>query len=170
MFPTMRRRKQEMEFEDAVRLLRAQDYGVLALANEAGAPYALPLNHVYLEQSLTDEAPLGALYFHCALQGCKVDIITQNPQASFCVVGKHAYIPQKFATTYESVIAFGRISFLEGEAKTEALYQLSKCFDPEEHEIILAEIEKDGPRCHVLELKIERLTGKVSPDLMKERS
>ena len=166
MFPKMRRHRQETTRDEAVALLHKTDYGILALHGEDGYPYTVPMNHVYIEGGLDGTAELGAIYFHCALVGHKLDAIARDPKASFCVVGKHAYRPQKFATTYESVIAFGQVAILKESSKAEALYKLSKKFDPNEHDLILNEIEKDGPRCAVLELRIDRLTSKKSPDLM----
>lgn len=171
MFPQMRRRKQELSPEEAGDLLRSETYGILALSGDDGAyPYAVPLNHVYLQTGLDGTAPLGALYFHCALEGHKIELMERNPKASFCVVGKHEVLPENFSTSYQSTIAFGPLRILDEPAKDEALYQLSKRFDPEAHETILAEIEKVGSRCLVLELAIEHLSGKVSRDLMKTSS
>ena len=166
MFPEMRRRRQEMTQDEVAALLREADYGILAVHGEDGYPYTVPMNYVFVEGGLDGTAALGAIYFHCALEGHKLDAIARDPKASFCVIGKHAYRPQKFATTYESVIAFGQVAIIEEASKAEALYVLSKKFDPHEHELILNEIEKDGPRCVVLELRIDHITSKKSPDLM----
>lgn len=164
MPPKMRRRKQELSPDKAADLLRSETYGVLALAGDGETyPYAVPLNHAYV-RGIDDNAPLGALYFHCAREGHKIDLFEHDPRASFCVVGKHEVIPEKFSTSYCSAIAFGTLRILDGSAKDEALYQLSKRFDPEAHATILAEIEKHGPHCLVLELTIEHLSGKVSRD------
>lgn len=155
-----------MAHEEAVALLQSADYGILAVHGEDGYPYTVPMNHAFIEGGLDGSANLGAIYLHCALEGHKMNAIARDPRVCFCVVGKHAYRPQKFATTYESVIAFGQVTILEELSKTDALYKLSKKFDPHEHDLILNEIEKDGPRCAVLELRIDHLTSKKSPDLM----
>lgn len=166
MFPEMRRCKQTMSRYEIMTLLHAADYGVLAVQGNDGYPYTVPMNYVFVEGGLDGAAKLGAIYFHCALEGHKLETIARDPKASFCVIGKHAYRPKKFATTYESVVAFGQVTILEEASKAEALYKLSKKFDPQEHELILNEIENAGPRCVVLELRIDHLTSKKSPDLM----
>lgn len=166
MFPEMRRRRQGMTNDEVAALLCDADYGILAVHGADGYPYTVPMNYVFVEGGLDGTAELGAVYFHCALEGHKLDAIAHDPKACFCVVGQHAYRPQKFATTYESVIAFGQVNIIEKASKTEALYKLSKKFDPHEHDLILNEIEKDGPNCEVLELRIDHLTSKKSPDLM----
>lgn len=167
MFPQMRRKRQEMTRENVLALLRERDYGVLALQGDDGYPYALPINYIYLESGLDNNAEEGAFYFHCALEGHKMDAALRDPKASFCVVDQHDVIPEKFATTYRSVIAFGKLRVVSDSEMRDAVYRLSKKFDPEAHEAILAEIEKDGPRCAVVELKVDHLTGKVSRDLMR---
>lgn len=167
MIPKMRRLRQEMTPSEITTVLREGDYGILAVHGADGYPYTIPMNYVFVEGGLNGTAKLGAVYFHCALVGHKLDAIARDAKASFCIVGKHAYRPQKFATTYESVIAFGKVAIIEEASKAEALYRLSKKFDPHEHDLVLDEIKKDGPNCVVLELQIEHLTSKKSPDLMQ---
>lgn len=167
MLPPMRRKRQEMNPADALELLRTGDYGVLAVHGDDGYPYTIPINYVFLEEGLDGSAEKGAFYFHCALDGHKMDAARRDPKASFCVVERHDVVPKKFATTYRSVIAFGQLRIVGKSEMRDAVYKLTKKFDPEAHETILAEIEKDGPRCAVLELKVDHLTGKLSSDLLK---
>lgn len=167
MFPPMRRKRQEMNLASALELLHAGDYGVLALHGDDDYPYTIPINYVFLEEGLDGSAEKGAFYFHCALDGHKMDAARRDPKACFCVVERHDVVPERFATTYRSVIAFGKLRIVSEDEMRDVVYKLTKKFDPEAHEAILAEIEKDGPRCAVLELKVEHLTGKVSRDLMR---
>lgn len=167
MLPPMRRKRQEMDPTDVLALLRAGDYGVLAVHGDDDYPYTIPINYVFLEQGLDGSAEKGAFYFHCALDGHKMTAARRNPKAGFCVVEQHDVVPEKFATTYRSVVAFGKLRIVDQDEMRDALYKLTKRFDPEAHETILAEIEKDAPRCTVLELKAEHITGKRSSDLLK---
>lgn len=167
MFPSMRRRRQEMNLADTLELLRTGDYGILAVQGNDGYPYTIPINYVFLEKGLDGSAAKDAFYFHCALEGHKIEALHRDPKASFCVVERHDVVPERFATTYRSVIAFGKLRIVSQTEMRDAVYKLTKKFDPAAHETILAEIEKDGPRCTVLELKVEHLTGKVSSDLLK---
>ncbi len=167
MLPSMRRRRQEMDLACIQELLRAGDYGILAVQGNDGYPYTIPINYVFLEKGLDGSAAKGAFYFHCALEGHKIEAVRRDPKASFCVVGQHDVIPDKFATTFQSVVAFGQVRIVEDIEMREAVYALTKKFDPKAHETILAEIEKDGPLCAVLELKVEHMTGKLSSNLLK---
>lgn len=167
MFPPMRRKRQEMNSADTLELLHAGDYGILAVHGDDDYPYTIPINYVFLEEGLDGSAGKGALYFHCALDGHKIRAVHRNPKASFCVVEQHDVVPERFATTYRSVVAFGQLRIVSQDEMHDAVYKLTKKFDPKAHETILAEIEKDGPRCAVLELKVEHITGKRSSDLLK---
>lgn len=167
MFPSMRRKRQEIDPADTLELLHTGDYGVLAVHGDDDYPYTIPINYIFLEDGLDRSAEKGAFYFHCALEGHKIEAVHRNPKASFCVVERHDVKPEKFATTYRSVVAFGKLRIVNQAEMRDAVYKLTKKFDPTAHETILAEIEKDGPRCAVLELKVEHLTGKRSIDLLK---
>jgi len=89
-----------MDEADVIRLLEGQDYGVLSTASTDGYAYGVPLNYVYINNSI---------YFHCAVEGHKTDNITVNNKVSFCVVGEIEVLPDKFSTRYQSVIVFGLI-------------------------------------------------------------
>lgn len=167
MFPPMRRKRQEMNFADTLELLREGDYGILSVHGDDDYPYTIPINYVFLEEGLDGSAEKGALYFHCALDGHKINAVHRNPKASFCVVEQHDVVPERFATTYRSAVAFGQLHIVSQDEMRDAVYKLTKKFDPKAHETILAEIEKDGPRCAVLELRVEHMTGKRSSDLLK---
>ena len=66
MFRDMRRKRQALPPEQCAAILRRGTSGVLALAGDAGYPYAVPLSYVYTD---------GKLYFHCAKAGHKLDAI-----------------------------------------------------------------------------------------------
>lgn len=167
MFPLMRRRRQEIDPADVLELLRAGDYGILAVHGNDDYPYTIPINYIFLEDGLDGSAEKGAFCFHCALDGHKMVAARRDPRASFCVVERHDVVPERFATTYRSVVAFGKLRIVNQDEMRDAVYKLTKRFDPAAHETILAEIEKDGPRCAVLELKVEHVTGKLSSDLLR---
>jgi uncharacterized protein len=94
----IRRKDREITTREAIEILNSAEYGVLSTVGKDGQPYGVPLSYVYRNSSI---------YFHCALIGQKLDNITDNPKVSFCVVGKTKVLPDKFATEYESAVAFG---------------------------------------------------------------
>lgn len=137
-------------------------YGVLTVHGEGGYPYPVPINYVFLENGIDGAAEQGAFYFHCAREGHKMDAVKNDSKASFCVVGQHEVVAQKFSTRYRSVVAFGQVNTVDEATMRDALYKLSKKFDPTAHDSILRVIEEDLSGCAVLELVVEHMTGKRS--------
>lgn len=160
MLHEMRRKKQRLADAEAVRIMEEGSFGVLALAGSDGEPYAVPLNYVYLEKGFDPSWDGAVICFHSAKEGHKVELIEQNANASFCVVVDHEVLPEKFATAYRSAIAFGPVRPLDGEAFGKALFALGDKYTPGACDAIEHEISKDGPRCLVLEMRVEALTGK----------
>ena len=70
----MRRSRQSLDGKAIEEILENGTSGTLALIDEEGLPYAVPLSYVYCG---------GKLYFHCAREGHKIDAIRANPAASF---------------------------------------------------------------------------------------
>ena len=163
MFPPMRRARQALPPEECGDILRRGSCGVLALAGQDDYPYALPISYVW------DGG--DRLYFHCARTGHKLDAIARNPRASFCVVGQDIVAPLEYTTHYRSVIAFGRMTLVEGAEEARcALEQLGLKYAPmDSAQNRAAYIEQDWDGVQVLSLTIEHLTGKECIELTRQR-
>lgn len=153
----MRRKKQQLPIAECLNILSDCTYGVLALSYD-DEPYAVPLNYIFIKSDREDS--IGDIYFHCALEGLKTDILHKNDIASFCVVSESEVDPDTFSTAYKSVIAFGKISFLKGEDSYRELYALGDRFNPGAHDAIEKEIAIFASKCYVLKMSIDQLTGK----------
>ena len=159
MYPEMRRKKQALDPAACGAILEAGTSGVLALSGADGQPYAVPLSYVY---------HAGKLYFHCAKAGHKLDLLAQNPKASFCVIGQDEVAPEKYTTYYRSVIVFGTVRELTDPAeKRAAILALARRYSPgEPAEGIDAEIARYWDRLCMLELTPEQITGKQCIELV----
>ena len=115
MFREMRKKERALGMEESEEILKNNTYGILSTVGPDGQPYGLPLSYAYRD---------NAIYFHCAVEGQKLDNLEANNRVSFCVVGQTCTLPEKFSTIYESVIAFGEVSELTGEEKDQALLEL----------------------------------------------
>ena len=147
---TVRRQDRLLDYGRVEELLIKAEYGVLALGGESG--YGIPINFVLKGMSL---------YFHCALQGEKLERMAQNPQACFCIVGNTEPKPAKFTTVYESVLAFGRMSMVEDdEKKIEALMFFVDKYSSDFQEIGRKYAEKAFHKTAILRMDITRITGK----------
>ncbi|MFB0919716.1 MAG: pyridoxamine 5'-phosphate oxidase family protein [Oscillospiraceae bacterium] len=163
MFRKMRRFKQELPYEDTLKVIERGSHGVLAVLSDDGYPYAVPLSYVYAD---------GKLYFHCAAQGQKLDAILNSPKASFCVVGQDNVVPEKVTSIYESAISFGRVRIVEDETeKRKALLFLAgKYFSANGDAKNEEEIADSWSRVRVLALDIEHMTGKASMDIINSKN
>lgn len=161
MFREMRRKKQELSHAESVALLERATSGVLAVLGDSDYPYAVPLSFVYHD---------AKLYFHCAMAGHKLDAVRKHPKASFCVIGQDQVLPEKYTTSFCSVIAFGRVRVLENPVeKRYALELLAAKYSPDQVEGRKQEIDQQFDRVCMLELSIEHLTGKEAVELTKQR-
>lgn len=159
MYPEMRRKKQALSPAACDAILQAGTSGVLALSGADGQPYAVPLSYVYHE---------GKVYFHCARAGHKLDLLDQNPKASFCVIGQDQVVPEQYTTYYRSVILFGTVRRLTaGEEKRAAILALARRYSPDEPaEKVDAEIARYWDALCMLELTPDHITGKECIELV----
>lgn len=155
----MRRSRQGLDDETIAEILNNGTSGTLALIDEEGLPYAVPLSYVYWE---------GKLYFHCAKEGHKIQAVRANPVASFCVIGQDKVVPKRYTTHYRSVVVCGKIRILEDEARIDAAIRaLGRRYAPNQtEEELQQEIDKSQGRFLMLELTPERITGKQGRELI----
>ena len=157
----MRRNRQQLSREECERILGRCTSGVLALAGDGGYPYAVPLSYVYAD---------GAIIFHSAMQGHKVDAIRRDSRCSFCVIEQDEVKPAEFTTYFRSVIAFGRISMLENtDEKVQALRLLGRRYSPGDESGLQHEIDKSLDHVLLLRLDIDHLSGREAIELAKTR-
>ena len=160
-FRPMRRNRQQLSREECERILNHCTSGVLALTGDGGYPYAVPLSYVYAD---------GAIIFHSAVQGHKVDAIRRDSRCSFCVIEQDDIKPAEFTTYFRSVIAFGRISILETtDEKVQALRLLGRRYSPGDKPGLQHEIDKSLDHVLLLRLDIEHLSGKQAIELVQAK-
>jgi nitroimidazol reductase NimA-like FMN-containing flavoprotein (pyridoxamine 5'-phosphate oxidase superfamily) len=162
MFPEMRRIKQEISEEEAIDVLKSCSAGVLAVTAENGYPYTVPMNYAFAE---------NRLIFHCATEGYKLDCIRRNDRVSFCVIDQNEIVPEKFSTIFRSVVVFGRVKILTGDAeKQEALEEINAKYSPGLETEGKKEIERNWNRTVLFVVEIDHMTGKIDLQTMIERA
>lgn len=158
-FRPMRRHRQQLSTDECEWILRHCTSGVLALTGDGGYPYAVPLSYVYTG---------GAIIFHSALQGHKIDAIGNDSKCSFCVIERDDVKPETFTTHFRSVIAFGQIHIIADETeKLQALRLLGRKYSPNDEPGLQHEIDKSLNHVAMLQLDIEHLTGKEAIELTR---
>src|SRR5512139_1817387 len=110
----MRKKDRAVSEDEAKGILLKGEYGILSTVSPDGQPYGVPLNYSYTGDGI---------YFHCAVEGHKLENIQANNKVSFCVVGQTEVLPEKFSTKYESVIVFGEASEVTGDEKHKGLIE-----------------------------------------------
>jgi len=148
----LRRRDRAIPREEAIAILNKAEYGVLSTISENGKPYGVPLSFCIID---------GYIYFHCAVEGQKIDNITQNKSVSFCVVGDTKILPDEFTTNYESVVVSGDIEEVLDMKKQIALEGLLHKYSPEFFDNGIEYIESLRERTRVFRISINKLTGKA---------
>lgn len=163
MFKEMRRKKQALSPEACAEILSRGTAGVLAISEDGGYPYAVPLSYVYHE---------NRLFFHSAKAGHKLDAIARNDKASFCVIDQDQIMPDEYTSYFRSVIVFGSVRLLEDEnEKRGALAALARRYSPEHEESrILSTVEKALSAVAMLELSIDHMSGKEARELAARRT
>jgi hypothetical protein len=148
----LRRKDRAIIEEEAKALLNKAEYGVLSTVAENGKPYGVPLNFCIIDH---------CIYFHCAVEGQKIDNIKQNNSVSFCTVGNTETLPDKFGTKYESVIVSGEVEEIFDMNKQIALEGLLHKYSPEFFDEGIKYIEGLGDKTRVFKIVINKLTGKA---------
>lgn len=152
MFREMRRKDREIKNDEVIEILKNNDYGILSTISQNGYPYGLPISYVYINDSI---------YFHCAVEGHKLDNIKNNDKVSFCVVGKTCVLPDKFSTKYESVIIFGMAVEVFDDEKNIALLEILNKYSPDYIEKGKEYIANAGVKTKVIKINIEHISGKA---------
>ncbi len=152
MFKEMRRSDRQLGEEEALKLLKEAQYGILSTSGENGYAYGVPLNYVYSD---------GSIYFHCAQEGAKLNNISNNNKVSFCVIGDSEPIPEKFSYRYMSTVVFGSCSEVFENEKEMALTALIQKYASEFFNKGMDYIKKDIDSTKVIKISIEHITGKA---------
>jgi len=148
----LRRKDRKMMETEALELLGRSEYGVLSTVSASGTPYGVPLSYCVIGDGI---------YFHCALDGHKLENIAADSRVSFCVVGATELLPEKFATNYESVIVTGRVCEVFDVEKQLGLEALVDKYSAAFRQEGLAYIAADGPKTRVFRIGIDTMTGKA---------
>ena len=152
VFRDIRRKDRILDNEQTLQLLKTGEYGFLAICGINDYGYGIPINYV-LEDN--------AIYFHCAVEGFKLECIRQNNRVSFCVVGRTQLYPQRFSIAYESVIVFGRMAYnIPEDERHKALNLLVARYSPDFADVSETYIGKSFHRTGILRLDIEHISGK----------
>ena len=154
----MRRKDREIQgIEDKVKIIEKCKYLRLGLS-ENNNPYIVPLNYGY-----SYENEKLTLYFHCAKEGKKIEIMRNNKKACFEIDCDTKLVEVEkacdYGYEYKSIIGFGEIVFLETNSeKSEGLNKIMKHQTEKDTEWTFDENELNSVL--VFKLDVNEFTGK----------
>ena len=127
----MRRKDREItDFNEIINIIKKCDVCRIAL-NDKDFPYIVPLNF-----GLGIQGKEVYLYFHCAMEGKKLDLIAKDNRVTFEMDCDHNFIlyEERMSCTmgYESVIGPGVIETVPDENKYESLKILMRQYQAED--------------------------------------
>ena len=151
----MRRKDREVtDPREIAAILEKCDTVRIAL-NDNGYPYIVP---VCFGEDIRNG--VLSLYFHCAAEGKKLDLIKKDPRAGFEADTSRTLVTDDargFCTMrYESVIGTGRIFFVPESDRLNGLKILMRHYHDGEFSFDTAAV----PRTEVLRLEVGSITAK----------
>ncbi len=148
----MRREDRAISQQEAMAVLQKAEYGILSIASLDGKPYGVPLNYCVIND---------AIYFHCADEGRKLDILSRNNSVSFCSIGATKVLPETFGMKYESAIVSGKAEEVTGNEKQSALEGILKKYSSPFFNEGLEYIKTNIAKTRVYKIIIQSITGKA---------
>lgn len=150
----MRRKEKEITDRRAIDSIIKRSTVCRLAMSENGQPYITPMNFGYDGRNL---------YFHGARAGRKIDILKKNNRVCFefdvdCRIVR-SKTACKWSAGYQSVVGFGRASFVEDiEPKKAALDIIMRQYSDESFEYLKKSLDK----ITIIKVEIENITGKSS--------
>lgn len=151
MFKEVRRQDRVADKAEAEEVLLKGDYGVLSMNDDYA--YGIPMSYVYTD---------GAIYFHCAPEGKKLELMRCNNKVSFCVVGEATTLVEQFSVRYKSAVVFGRaVEVADNDEKLKALVALIEKYTPSNMENGKKYAHNAFAKTAVFRLDIDHMTAKA---------
>jgi len=154
----MRRKDREItDLNKIIEIIKKCDVCSLAMFDDE-YPYVIPLNF-----GMDFDGEQITLYFHCAKEGKKLDLIRRNNKVAFEMNCSHKLILGHKACgctmEYESVCGRGVAEILDGEEKIKALRCLMKQYtNKEEFEFIEKQLKVVG----IFKVTVTEICGKAA--------
>ena len=122
----MRRSDRQQDRAFSLALIDRCTHGVAAFATGEDAPYCIPLSFVRVD---------NVLYFHCAREGRKTELLRRDPRVCVTFVGDDSPAfeePSDFTTFFQSAVVCGTAKEVTDEdEKISALRALCEKITPE---------------------------------------
>jgi len=150
----MRRKERHIEDQTIIQDILNTSHICRIGFSDTDYPYILPLNYGHED---------NVLYFHCAPEGRKIDLIKKNNKVCFEIESKYRLVTDevscKWTSEFRSLIGIGAIEILyRAEEKVKGLDIIMKQHGKDDNQYPPKMLDK----LLVLKLDIKELTGKQS--------
>ena len=146
----MRRSDRERDRSFALDVIDRCEYGVVSLQGEE--PYCLPLSLVRVGEEL---------YFHCALEGKKLELLHRDPRVWVSFVASNVAAKDKFTTYFQCAMVRGTASEVTAEGeKIAALRALCEKLTPTNMDAFDRAIAKSLAVTGVWKIHMDEITAK----------
>lgn len=141
--------------EELERIIGECDVCSLAMVDQEGKPYVIPMNFGYVED---------VIYLHSSQIGKKIDVLKNNNNVSVAFSTDHELrwqsekVACSYSMKYRSVLAYGKVEFVEDkEDKVNALNIIMKNYTDREFKYNDPSILE----VMVFKVRIEKMTGRA---------
>lgn len=147
----MRKKSREMDSTWALDVMRKAPYITVSMTRPDGTAYGVPLS-----LACTDD---HTWYFHCALEGDKLEAIQSHPEVCLSAVTRCAPTvgPKdgSFTLQFKSAIAFGKAEIVTDETeKITAMRAICERFLPQHMDAFDQSIARSLPRTTVVRITL----------------
>ena len=154
----MRRADRAQDRDFCLSVIDRCTHGVAALTTGEDTPYCLPLSFVRVGNSL---------YFHCAREGRKVELLKRCPRICITFVAQddpNFEVPNNYTTYFQSAIVTGTVVLVEDDQeKIDGLRALCQKLTPQymTEGLFNAAIQHSLSVTSVLRVDMDDLSGKA---------
>jgi nitroimidazol reductase NimA-like FMN-containing flavoprotein (pyridoxamine 5'-phosphate oxidase superfamily) len=151
-----RKEKTIKDNEEMKAILKHAKYVTIAMCREK-EPYLVTINHGY-------DPDRNVIYFHCAKEGKKIDILKANNTIWGEALLDEGYVTGKCDHLYRTVHFNGTVTFVEEtEEKRHALITMIQQLEPNPERVIKKQITEESiEKVNIGKIDIKYMTGKKS--------
>lgn len=158
----LRRKEQEIRDTAELKAILAKTQYVTVAMCCGDEPYLVSLSHGYDEKQ-------NAIYFHCAYEGKKIDILKANNRVWGQALIDRGYVQGRCDHLFTSVQFSGRVSFVEdGAEKRRALVVMIRQLEREPEQVMAAKVTDAAvAKTCIGRIDIDFLSGKRSEKVVE---
>ena len=157
----IRRKEKAIDSEDEmISILEKSKYITIAMCQN-NEPYLVTLSHGY-------DRERHCIYFHCAQEGKKVDILSQHNLVWGQAIEDYGYAKGSCDHLYASTHFKGRVTFVEDvNEKEHALRVMINSLEPDPEKVINEQITKKSvQRVNIGRIDIDYMSGKKAKEII----